>query len=82
MFKVYILHSASCNKFYSGHTQDIENRLTEHNLGETKSIKNCKPWTLVWHTEVQARGEAMIIENKIKKRGARRFLQDLNIAIA
>jgi putative endonuclease len=79
MYTVYILYSAACDKFYTGHTQDIANRLMKHNLGETKSIKICKPWRLVWQTEVETRGEAMKIENKIKKRGAKRFLQDLNI---
>jgi putative endonuclease len=79
MFKVYIIHSISCNKYYTGHTQDLDNRLNEHNSGETKSIQRCSPWKLVWQQEVESRGEAMILENKIKKRGAGRFLRDLNI---
>jgi putative endonuclease len=79
MFKVYILFSKGCKKFYTGHTQDLANRLSEHNLGETKSIKSCSPWILVWKREIETRGEAMILENKIKKRGAGRFLTDLNI---
>jgi putative endonuclease len=80
MFKVYILHSVSCNKFYTGHTQDLDNRFIEHNAGETKSIKRCVPWKLVWQQDLATKGEAMTLENKIKKRGARRFLQNLNIA--
>jgi putative endonuclease len=75
MFRVYIIHSISCNKYYTGHTQDLDNRLNEHNSEETKSIQGCSPWILVWQREVESRGEA----NKIKKRGAGRFLRDLNI---
>ena len=38
MFTVYILFSKSTQKFYTGQTKDFENRIVEHNLGETKSI--------------------------------------------
>ena len=79
MIIVYILFSSSSDKFYTGHTQDLTNRLTEHNSGETKSIRRCTDWIVVWQQEYASRSEAMIMENKIKKRGARRFLQDLNI---
>ena len=75
-FTVYILYSRSCNKFYSGHTQDFENRFLEHNSGETTSIKHCVPWQLVWKIEIETRSEAMKLEAKIKKRGAKRFLSD------
>ncbi|MBL7857153.1 MAG: GIY-YIG nuclease family protein [Cyclobacteriaceae bacterium] len=45
-YTVYIIFSISCKKFYTGHTQNFDNRLSEHNNGETKSIKSCIPWTL------------------------------------
>jgi hypothetical protein len=41
-----------CQKFYTGHTQNLDNRLLEHNAGETKAIKSCTPWKLVWQQEV------------------------------
>jgi putative endonuclease len=79
-FTVYILHSRVCDKYYTGQTTDFVNRLGEHNSGQTKSIKRCVPWQLVWQTEVTSRGEAMKLENKIKKRGAARFIVDWNRA--
>jgi len=78
-YSVYILFSESCQKFYTGHSQDLNNRIVEHNSGETKSIKSCIPWTLIWQSVVSTRAEAMTIEKKIKSRGAKRFLADLNI---
>ena len=78
---VYILFSTSCRKFYSGLTQDLQNRLKEHNHGETESIKKCIPWTLVWSFQASTRSQAVQIETKIKKRGAKRFLIDNNIAV-
>ncbi|HEV8515921.1 MAG TPA: GIY-YIG nuclease family protein [Cyclobacteriaceae bacterium] len=76
--KVYILFSPSTKKYYTGHTQDLENRMIEHNGGETASIKNGIPWTLIWLKEISSRSEAMKLENKIKKRGAKRFLEDVS----
>ena len=76
-YTVYILYSESIEKYYTGQTQDLVNRFAEHNSKETKSIKNGIPWILVWSKDVSTRGEAMIIEKKIKKRGAGRFLNDL-----
>ncbi|MBS1507512.1 MAG: GIY-YIG nuclease family protein [Bacteroidetes bacterium] len=80
MFQVYILYSQSIQKFYIGQTQDLENRLAEHNSGETKSTHSGRPWYLKWSTPVATRSEAMKLELKIKARGARRFLEDLDIA--
>ena len=77
-FTVYILFSESTLKYYSGHTQDLVNRLTEHNSGETISIKNGIPWRVMWTSELSSRAEAMKLEMKIKKRGAKRFIQDLS----
>ncbi len=78
MFTVYILYSESIQKYYTGQTQNLENRIAEHNSGETKSIKNGIPWNIIYTIEVPTRKEAMQLENKIKKRGAKRFLEDWN----
>jgi putative endonuclease len=78
-YSVYILFSDRCKKFYTGQTDNFANRLTEHNDGETKSIKMCIPWKVVWSVQVTTRSEAMMLEKKIKSRGAARFLMDLGI---
>jgi putative endonuclease len=77
-FKVYILFSPSIGKYYTGHTQDLENRMMEHNGGETASIKSGIPWTIVWVKETSSKSEAIKLENRIKKRGAKRFLEDVS----
>ena len=78
-FITYILFSESVSKYYTGHTHDLVNRLTEHNQGETPSIKTGIPWKIVWTSEFSTRAEAMNTEAQIKKRGAKRFLSDLGI---
>src|SRR4051812_47077533 len=82
MFTVYILFSSSCKKFYTGHSADVVNRMKEHNSGETQSIKSCIPWSIVWKCTLASRSEAMQLESKIKKRGARRFLADANVDLS
>ena len=77
-FIVYILFSDSIQKYYTGQTQNLENRLREHNNGETASIKNGIPWRVVWYILLDSRAEAMALETKIKKRGAARFLNDVS----
>jgi putative endonuclease len=76
LFTVYILFSASKSQYYSGHTSDLARRLIEHNSGKTTSTKTGKPWRLIWTAEVATRTEAVMLEIRIKKRGANRFLED------
>ena len=78
---VYILYSERCKKFYTGQTDNFTNRLIEHNNGETRSIKMCVPWRLIWSKEVGSRSEAMVLEKKIKSRGAARFLKEFGIEV-
>ncbi|HRH66121.1 MAG TPA: GIY-YIG nuclease family protein [Bacteroidia bacterium] len=73
---VYILHSNSKLKYYTGSCQSIEDRLNQHNRGYSRFTKSGIPWKLVWLKEVLDRTEALQLENKIKKRGAQRFLED------
>lgn len=52
----------------------MENRLREHNSGETKSIRSSIPWELIWTKNVETRIEAIRLEKKIKIYGAKRYL--------
>jgi len=76
MVKVYILYSRSLNRYYIGHSSNLEDRLERHNRGRSKYTKGGKPWELIWVMVCDTRSEAMKLERKIKKRGANRFLED------
>ena len=78
MFYTYILYSLSKCKFYVGQTNDINDRIIRHNSGNIKSTKYGFPWKIVFYFEFDSRAEAMDLENKIKKRGASRFLESMN----
>ncbi|MFN7654355.1 MAG: GIY-YIG nuclease family protein [Cyclobacteriaceae bacterium] len=77
-FQVYILQSLTTNRYYVGQTNNLEKRLDEHNSEVAGHTKKEQPWKLVWHKTVSTRGEALLLERKIKKRGASRFLEDLS----
>jgi putative endonuclease len=78
MFYVYILYSDTKSKYYIGQTIDIDNRLNRHNSGFSLSTKYGIPWKLVQTFNCNNRSEAILLEKKIKKRGAERFLEDLD----
>ena len=77
MYLVYILFSKSSLKYYKGQTDNLENRLQRHNSGLSLSTKSGKPWELIYQIQFSKRSEAMLLEKKIKKRGAKRYLEDV-----
>ncbi len=76
VYVVYILFSIEKGRYYVGQTDNFESRLDRHNQGKVKSTKYGLPWKLIKLIEVKTRSEALILEKKIKKRGAKRYLID------
>jgi putative endonuclease len=74
MFYVYIVFSEKIDGYYCGQTQNLNNRLVEHNSGETKSTVKGIPWKLVGFLVFKTRAEAMKKEKQIKNRGVKRWL--------
>ena len=50
--------------------------IVKHNEGYVKSTKKGSPWTLIHSIKVHSRSEALLLERKIKKRGAKRYLDN------
>ena len=73
---IYIL-KLSNGKHYTGITKDIGRRMKEHGKGLSISTRKHLPLVLEWYKVVEDRKEARRVEIKIKKRGAKRFLRDL-----
>ena len=66
MYFVYILYSKSKNRYYVGHTNDLQRRLIEHNSGLTKSTKAHRPWKIVYTENLVSKSEAYKREKEIK----------------
>jgi putative endonuclease len=64
-FYVYVLWSETLN---------VNNRLHEHNSGESVSTKTGIPWIVVHHEEFCTRSDAVKKEKQIKARGIKRYL--------
>src|SRR5213592_635885 len=76
---VYFLYSESRMKYYVGITNDLKERLSRHNSGQSVSTKSGMPWNLFHTIECDNKATAMLLENKIKNRGRGRYLSDNNI---
>ena len=66
-FWVYILRCAD-GAFYTGHTDDLERRVAQHQSGEFGGYTSERlPVGLVFATEFTTREEALICEMQIKR---------------
>ena len=68
-FFVYIVR-CSDGSFYTGHTDDLEKRLSEHNLRHYDCYTSRRlPLVLVYHATFWSRDEAINVERQIKNWG-------------
>jgi len=77
VYTVYILYSKSLDRYYTGHTQDLEDRLTPHNQGRSKATKGGTPWQLVYTETFPTRSQAMQREQAIKRKKSRQYIESL-----
>ena len=77
MYFVYVLHSASTNKFYIGSSADPENRLKSHQAGKVRSSKSGRPWVRVLLEEHLDRAVAEKRERYLKSGWGRRELKKI-----
>ena len=65
-FWLYILRCAD-GSYYIGHTEDLEGRFAEHNLGAVSSYtRKRRPLTLVFSDQFSTREEALARERQLK----------------
>ena len=79
MFYLYIIYSASANKYYVGHSVDPWKRLIEHNTSPfTSYTAKYRPWMLKAVFQCgTTKAEAMQIEKFVKKQKSRNLLEQL-----
>jgi putative endonuclease len=66
-FWVYILECAD-SRFYTGHTDDLDRRIAEHQAGGYSEFTSARrPVTLMWSENFPTRLEAIEAELRIKK---------------
>jgi putative endonuclease len=75
MFTVYVIRCQKTGRRYIGFTQDVIQRLGQHNRGITKSTKNRGPWELVYQEHFQTKREALRRERFLKSGQGREELK-------
>ncbi|MBI3443512.1 GIY-YIG nuclease family protein [Candidatus Woesebacteria bacterium] len=76
MFYVYVLESLSDGKFYTGYTNNIENRLKRHNSGLVKATKYRKPLKFIYYEYCLNRKDAIKRETYLKSAWGKRYIKN------
>lgn len=67
MYYVYILRSCGFeNKIYTGFTQNLNQRLKEHNKGKSKHTSKYKPWKIAYYSVFKGKKKALDFEKYLK----------------
>lgn len=74
---VYAIQSLKDGRIYVGMSSDLQKRIKEHNLGQTKSTKGYLPWTLLYNEILSNRIEARTREKFLKSGCGKEFLKSL-----
>ncbi|WP_052149140.1 GIY-YIG nuclease family protein [Sphingomonas sp. Ant20] len=65
-FWAYMVRCAD-DSYYTGHTDDLERRIGQHNLGEVAGYTQTRrPVTLMWSQDFPSRHEALAAEFQVK----------------
>ena len=72
---LYILYSESHDRYYVGHSADLEERLQQHNRGTGKSTKAYRPWKIIYKESFQNKSEAQKREYEIKRKKSRKYIE-------
>ena len=65
-FYFYILYSNSIDKFYIGHTSDIQERIRKHNSNHKGFTGHKNDWQLVCFEEYDSKSKAYERERQVK----------------
>ncbi len=75
-FYVYILLSAKDNRFYTGYSSNLVERLKEHKSGNILSTRNRLPLTLVYWEGCLNQQDATRREKYLKTAWGKRFIKN------
>lgn len=74
---VYILKSKKDNRTYTGSTDNIERRLSQHQKGQVTSTKNRLPVELIYSEQFSSLEEARKKEKYYKSCSGRKVLKNI-----
>ena len=74
MFYVYVIKSKKDKMFYIGSTNDLRERLRQHNNGRVSSTRLRIPFEIIYYEAYKSEGDARKRESNLKLR-SRAFTQ-------
>ena len=74
-FYVYILYSESFDQYYTGHSENLDDRLFRHNNSGSKATKKANDWKIVYSETFNSKSEAGAREIEIKKKKSRKYIE-------
>ena len=74
-YYVYILQSEKDHNFYVGYTNDIKQRLEEHNVGKVSSTKSRNPLKLIYWEGCLNQQDATRREKYLKTAWGKRYIK-------
>ena len=77
MFFVYVLKSLKNGRLYTGSTNNLERRLVEHNIGQTKYTSQAGPFKLIYKETYNTKLEAIKREKFLKTGKGRELLKSI-----
>jgi putative endonuclease len=66
VYRVYAIQNPQ-GKFYVGISENVDVRLSQHNVGVSKWTKGKGPWVLRWTSEAMPITDARKLENLLKR---------------
>ncbi len=73
-FYVYIIYSPTIDIFYKGFTTDFNQRLQQHNNGESQYTSKSNDWKLVFVRKFAHKKEALKYEKMLKRQNRKYIL--------
>lgn len=77
MYFFYILHSKTLDKFYTGHTNDLESRLSRHNTRHKGYTGKASDWRIVYTEQYSTKSHAYERERQVKSWKSRQAILNL-----
>ncbi|MFC2952606.1 GIY-YIG nuclease family protein [Marinicaulis aureus] len=74
MWYVYIIRSvASPEQEYTGATENLKQRMADHNAGKSSHTAKYAPWEILWYSAFPDKLKALAFEKYLKSHSGRAF---------
>ena len=75
-YYVYVLKSLKDNNWYTGYTNNIKKRISEHNQGKNFSTKHRRPFELIYYEACKCKEDAIAREKYLKSGMGKKYLKN------